>query len=200
MPAAKRVQTARAPRPPELDEDAEPLDALEGSELEGARLVGADVSGRRFEDLRLTDCVLGGPNLANLRGRGATLRRVVIRNGRLTGLELNEAELTDVTFADCLIDLASFAGSDLTAVTFDGCILRQTDFLEAKLDSVRFHDCDMAEADLRRARLHRCELRRSRLIGAHGIESLRGVAMEWPDIVEHAGVFAAALGIRVLED
>ena len=38
------------------------------------------------------------------------------------------------------------------------------------------------------------------LPGAQGIESLRGAAMEWPDIVEHAGVLAAALGIRVLED
>ena len=123
-----------------------------------------------------------------------------VRNGRLTGLELTEAELTDITFRDCRIDLASFAGSTLTAVTFDGCVLRQTDFLEAKLDSVRFHDCDMTEIDLRRTRMHRCELRRSRLPGAQGIESLRGAAMEWPDIVEMAGVWAAALGIRVLDD
>jgi uncharacterized protein YjbI with pentapeptide repeats len=199
VPDVPPQKTARAPKPPDLPDEPEELAALEGSELEGARLVSADLSGRRIDDLRLTDCVLGGPNLSNLRGRGATLRRVLVRNGRLTGLELNEADLTDVTFADCLIDLASFAGSTLTAVTFDGCILRQTDFLEAKLDSVRFHDCDLGEADLRGARLHRCELRRTRLIGLQGIESLRGAAMEWPDIVEMAGVWAAALGIRVLD-
>jgi uncharacterized protein YjbI with pentapeptide repeats len=125
---------------------------------------------------------------------------VSISNGRLTGLELTEAQIDDVTFAGCRIDLASFAGSTLTAVTFDDCVLRQTDFLEAKLDSVRFHDCDLVEADLRRARLHRCELRRSRLTGLQGVESLRGAALEWPDIVEHAGVWAGALGIRMLED
>jgi hypothetical protein len=33
-----------------------------------------------------------------------------------------------------------------------------------------------------------------------GVEQLRGAALEWPAIVEHAGVWAAALGIGVLED
>ena len=37
------------------------------------------------------------------------------------------------------------------------------------------------------------------LTGAHGIQRLRGSAMEWSDIVEMAGVWAAALGIEVLD-
>jgi hypothetical protein len=32
-----------------------------------------------------------------------------------------------------------------------------------------------------------------------GVESLRGAAMEWSDIVGMAGVWAAALGIEVLD-
>jgi hypothetical protein len=31
-------------------------------------------------------------------------------------------------------------------------------------------------------------------------ERLRGAAMPWGDIVGHAGLFAAALGIRALDD
>ena len=54
-------------------------------------------------------------------------------------------------------------------------------------------------ADFRGARLTHCEFRRSDLTGLQGVESLRGAALEWPDIVEMAGVWATALGIEILE-
>lgn len=118
---------------------------------------------------------------------------------RLTGVHVPEGRLLDVAFVGCRIDLASFGFSKLLRVTFEDCVLRQTDFLEAELDSVRFHDCDLTEADFRGARLQACEFRRSNLNGLQGVTSLRGAAMEWPDIVELAGVWAAALGIEVLD-
>jgi uncharacterized protein YjbI with pentapeptide repeats len=74
-----------------------------------------------------------------------------------------------------------------------------TTFLEAQLESVSFRDCDLQRADFRDARLKRCEFRRSDLNGAEGIANLRGSAMEWPDIVNMAGVWAAALGIETLD-
>ena len=84
----------------------------------------------------------------------------------------------------------------LDALTHD---VAQTDFLEAGLESVRFHDCDLTRADFRGARLQGCEFRRCDLTGLEGVASLRGAALEWPAIVELAGVFAAALGVEVLD-
>jgi uncharacterized protein YjbI with pentapeptide repeats len=125
--------------------------------------------------------------------------RVHIETSRLTGISLTEAVLHDLTFQGCRVDLASFGFSRLARVTFADCLLTQTDFLEAQLDSVRFHDCDLTGADFRGARLHRCEFRRSDLSGLHGVQSLRGAAMEWPDIVGLAGLWAGALGIETLD-
>jgi uncharacterized protein YjbI with pentapeptide repeats len=105
----------------------------------------------------------------------------------------------DVCFEDCRIDLASFARARLERVSFEDCVLAQSDFLDAQLDSVRFVRCQLVEADLRGARLRRCELRRCDLGGLQGLERLRGAAMEWADILENAGAFAAALGIAVLD-
>ena len=65
---------------------------------------------------------------------------------------------------------------------------------------MRFDHCDLTEADLTGLRLDGCELRSCTLDGVTGTERLRGAAMPWADIVGHAGVFAAALGIRLLED
>jgi uncharacterized protein YjbI with pentapeptide repeats len=159
-----------------------------------------DVSGSRLEHLRIVDGVLSGCNLANLHGRSAHMKRVSIASSRLTGIDLAQSALSDVTFRGCRIDLASFGFSHLERVTFDDCLLTQTDFLEAQLDAVRFHSCDLKHADFRGARLKRCELRGGDLTNLRGVESLRGAALDWPTIVEMAGVWAAALGIEVLDD
>jgi uncharacterized protein YjbI with pentapeptide repeats len=170
-----------------------------GVTFQVARLTDIDLSGSRLEHLRVLDGALSRCNLANVRARHADAERVVIETSRLTGIDLAEGVLTDVTFRDSRIDLASFGFSRLKRVSFEDCALSQTDFLEARLDSVRFSRCDLSEADLRGARMTRCELRDCELAGIHGVEGLRGAAMELSDIVAMAGVWAAALGIETLD-
>lgn len=111
------------------------------------RLDRVDVSGSRLEHLRIVDGVLSGCNLANLHGHSAHMKRVRIASSRLTGIDLAESALSDVTFRGCRIDLASFGFSRLERVTFEDCLLKQTDFLEVQLDAVRFHSCDLEHAD-----------------------------------------------------
>jgi uncharacterized protein YjbI with pentapeptide repeats len=170
-----------------------------GVTFQSARMKRVDLSGSRLEHLRVTEAVLSACNLANVHARGAHLMTVLIQDSRLTGMALPQGELMDVTFKDCRIDLASFGSCRLERVSFEDCMLAQTDFLDAQLNGVRFDGCDLTTADIRGARLKRCELRGSDLTGLQGVESLRGAAMEWRDIIEMAGVWAAALGIEVLE-
>ncbi len=47
--------------------------------------------------------------------------------------------------------------------------------------------------------MKRCEFRASELSGLEGVQSLRGAAMQWPDIVGMAGVWAGALGIEIFD-
>ena len=170
-----------------------------GVTFQVARLSEVDLSGSRLEHLRIIDGVLSGCNLANIVARSVHAERVVVDSSRMTGIDLAEGVLTDVTFRDCRIDLAAFGFAGLKRVSFEDCVLTGTDFLEAQLEAVRFHGCDLREADVRGARMKQCELRRCELAGMQGVESLRGAAMEWSDIVGMAGVWAAALGIEVLD-
>ena len=118
----------------------------------------------------------------------------------MTGILISGAVLSDVTFTDCRIDLASFGASRLERVTFEGCRLAQTDFMESQLQDVRFERCDLTEEDFRGATLRRCQARGCELSAIQGAERLRGLAMPWPEIVANAGVWATALGIVELED
>ncbi len=150
--------------------------------------------------MRLAHVVIERCNLANVRAPRAAMRRTLISGSRLTGVDFAHASLTDVTIRGCRMDLASLRSCTLERVSFEDCLLAQTDLLDASLKHVSLVDCDMSRADLRGARLERCDMRRANLTELEGVTALKGVSMPWPDIVEMAGVWASALGIRVLED
>jgi uncharacterized protein YjbI with pentapeptide repeats len=161
-------------------------------------MVDADLSGRQIRGWRLTDVAIERGNLANLIAPESSLQRVMITGARMTGVQWTRGSIVDVVFRDCRIDLATFAGSTFERVAFEGCMLAQAEFREALFRSVRFDHCDLTEADLTGLRIDGCELRSCMLDGLAAAERLRGAAMPWGDVVGHAGVFAAALGIRVL--
>lgn len=174
--------------------------AARGVSLEESVLVELDASAARLEALRLLDCAAERCDFANALAPRASFVRASFRGSRMTGVQLTESTLRDVSFHDCRIDLASFARARLQRVSFEDCLLSHSDFLDCELDSVRFVRCELIQADFRGARLARCELRRCKLAQLRGLECLRGAAMEWPDILEHAGELAAALGIGVLDE
>ena len=218
----REMRRAADPQPPQLPADLErrEIRALEhdatyaevdlanlaltdqhanGVTFQTAKLTGVELAGSRLEHLGITDTQLTGCDLANLQSPRASATRAAISTSRLTGIALPEAVLRDVAIRGCRVDLASFGFTRLARVTFEDCLLVQTDFLEAQLESVRFHRCDLTRSDFRGAKLEHCEFRRSDLTDVQGVDSLRGAAMEWPDIIGMAGVWAAALGIEVLD-
>ena len=178
----------RAPEPPRQDDD------------DYERIVDPDLSGQRIRGWQLRDVAIERGNLANLVAPEPTLRRVTVTGARMTGVQWTRGSIVDVVFRDCRIDLATFAGSTFERVSFEGCMLQQVELREALLRSVRFEHCDLTEADLTSLRIDGCELRSCTLDGLAGAERLRGAAMPWGDIVGHAGLFASALGIRLLDE
>jgi uncharacterized protein YjbI with pentapeptide repeats len=210
--AAPRLPATLEPEPPGPLIDHERWEELEltGADLAGvearsaeilrSRLVEANLGGAQLRNLVLTDCELRGGSLANLAAITASVTRCAFSGARMTGLSLPEAVIDDARFGDCLIDLAGFAFSKLRRTIFTDCILRDADFRDVRFSSVRFHRCDLSGAQFSGARWERSELRGCTLEGIQGIEGLRGVAMDWSDVVGLAGTFAAALGIEVVEE
>lgn len=150
-----------------------------------------------FAELR--DLVVEGADWSNRRAPRIEYRRAELRRCRLTGADLGGAALADVTFVECSLELASFRFAKLERVAFVDCRMRECDLYEAALRDVLFERADLGEAVLSSAILQRVELRGCRLDGIVGTEALRGARMPWLDVVEHAGLFAAALGIVVVD-
>jgi len=196
-------RTPSPPEPPRLEADPDELGPDElgpGATLEHGRLRDADLTGARLRGVRLLDVAVDRGNLANTAASELVLRRVAIVGARLTGAQWTAGTIADAIFRGCRIDLATFAATTFERVVFEDCLLTQADFRDALLRSVRFERCDLTEADLAGVRIDRCELHGCTLDGLAGIERLRGAAMPWADVVGNAALFAAALGIRVLDD
>jgi uncharacterized protein YjbI with pentapeptide repeats len=167
-----------SPYPPDLEEDAVPVSDL--GDLE--------------------DAVASDLDWANNVARGLVARRVEVHRCRLTGSELGEAKLCDVTFTDCRLDLVGLRMATLERVVFRDCRMEECDLYEASLTDVLFERCALREATFTGMRLRRLELRRCQLDGVRGVEALRGARMPWNDVLENAPLFAAAIGVEVIDE
>jgi uncharacterized protein YjbI with pentapeptide repeats len=148
----------------------------------------------------LVDTVVSDADWAGERGLGLSLGRVELRRCRLTGAELGEATLADVSFDECRLDVTGLRHARLDRVVFRDCRMTECDFHGAALTDVLFERCDLRGANVASARLVRVELRACDLTGLHGAEALRGVRLPWNDVLENAVLFASLAGVEILVD
>jgi uncharacterized protein YjbI with pentapeptide repeats len=166
-----------SPYPPDLPDDALPAVDLAG----------------------LVDAVASDLDCPNRQALGLVARRVEVRRSRLTGSELAEAALTDVSFVECRLDLVGLRMAKLERVVFRDCRMAECDFYGASLADVLFDNCELREATFTGATLERVELRGCDLTGLRGVDALRGVRMPWNDVLENAPLFATALGLEIVD-
>lgn len=222
MSGAARPTGAR--HAPDIDADAlrrfsgERLEQgfdLEDVALAGLSYVGADAGAGRIAHARLDDVALADARLPGLRlldveaeavdapngdWRGAVVRRASFVRCRLTGLDLNEAELEDVTFRGCKLDYANLRFATLTRVTFDDCVLVDADLQASRIDATRFAGCRLLGTDLTKARLSDVDLRGSELALLGGIAALAGTIVDSAQLIDLAPALAAEAGITVADD
>jgi uncharacterized protein YjbI with pentapeptide repeats len=219
-----RRSTPLEPSPPELAEEAQRAGALPEDlidlELEERTFAGGDAAGRdasgvtllgcRLEDVELSGSVLRRASLrdvlvtsgswANVAAPEARLTRVELRSVRATGAAFAGARFTDVTFADCRLDLSSFRFASMERVRFARCRLEEADLAGCRGADVVFDSCDLSRASLAEATFERSEMRGCALDAIGNPERLRGVAMPWNDVLLNAATLAAGVGVRVLDE
>lgn len=191
------------PEPPDLPGDVPTAEIPDGRlydlHLLEVRVDAADLSGRVASGLTLRDVQVREGDWSTFRADHASMTRVQASGLRGTGAELGESTLRDVSFVECRLDLSAFRHATLERVVFRDCRLDEADFYGATLTSVLFERTGLVGATVEAATFGRCELRGCELEGLRGVERLRGVRMPWPDIVQIAGLLAAATGIEIVD-
>jgi uncharacterized protein YjbI with pentapeptide repeats len=147
----------------------------------------------------ILDAVVEGVDWANRRAPRASLRRTELRRVRLTGAELGEATIADTVFDECRLDLAGLRTAQLERVVFRDCRMDECDLYGARLKDVLFERCTLRLATFTGVTLQRVDLRGCDLSGLRGVEALAGARIPFHDALENAALFAAGLGIELVE-
>ncbi len=77
---------------------------------------------------------------------------------RLTGAELAESTLQDITFSECRLDLVGFRHAKLQRVVFRDCRMGECDFSGARLEDVLFERCELTQASFAGVTIARVDL------------------------------------------
>jgi uncharacterized protein YjbI with pentapeptide repeats len=166
-------------------------------QLEKSRLVKVNLADSRLPRFHVSGVEFQDCNLSNLKAPDCAIRRTMFVQSKMTGIHTAGGTFGDTEFANCILDFALFDRVRFKQVTFSNCQMRDVDFSDTTFDRVLFIDCDLARATFDRVRVVESEMRRCALTGVRGIGQLSGIAMEWSDILAHADLFAAGLGIQI---
>ncbi len=168
-----------------------------GAELDQCRYSNVNFGQVRLRRATFRDVHFERCDLANLRARESSIRRVAISASRMTGFTWITGTMDDVRFDNCRIDLGYFSGTRFSDVLFTECRLDQVNFGGAELTGVRFENCGLAGAQFSGARLADTRFTGCDLTGISGVTSLRGASMASSDALALAAAFAEALGIKI---
>jgi uncharacterized protein YjbI with pentapeptide repeats len=181
---------------------------VRGAALGRADLTHIEVVGSRLERLNiafadashtvLRDCVVNGGDAANLTARSASLTRISFDGVRMTGVQLIDCVLVDVTFHEVKLDLAALRFTKFRKVEFRDCNLTRADFANADLRGARFVRCDLSGAQFSHAQAEGARFENCWLEGVGGVAHLRGASVSSDDLVSLSRVLAAALGIEIV--
>ncbi len=150
------------------EEDFSPT-YLEGADLRGARLQGANLILARLRKAKLSAARLAGVELTYADLRGAEMAGAQMPATELWHAQLQGADLTAADLRAASLELASLGGANLTDARLAAANLRSTD-----LSGARLTHGDLLSADLRFSQMLGANLRGAFLAGAEGLQ-LKGV-------------------------
>ncbi|WP_018653237.1 pentapeptide repeat-containing protein [Actinomadura flavalba] len=145
-----------------------------------------------FADVEFTGC-----DMANARLFNSRMFNAAVTTCRMTGLQLTEAGLRDVTFEGCRADLANFRFAHLRDVVFRDCNLSEAGFQNAELTHVRFERCKLTATQFSNARMNNVHFSACDLNGVRGITSFAGATVSNNDAMGLLDAMASALGITI---
>jgi uncharacterized protein YjbI with pentapeptide repeats len=128
--------------------------------MEAAPGVKVSFEGASFERCSLTQMMIG-PRTLDLRGvsfRGARMKQVIFRMGRLDGACFAEAHMDGV-----ILRSAQLTGADFSDSSLSSCVLEKAALDGADLTGARLTDCLLEKASIEGAHLERLQLEGGRL-------------------------------------
>lgn len=128
---------------------------------------------------------------------GGTLNRVRFTSCRMAGVDFSRATLQNVTFTGCKLDMANFRFVHLSGVSFEDCTFVEADFQVGELADTTFSSCTLENVIFDQCKLRNVDARSSELRTIHGWRHLRGLTIDYAQLITVAPELASELGVNV---
>lgn len=168
---------------------------IKDTRFEQIAMTGCELRDCWLDDVVIYNCDISANKLPKL-----SVDRAVFKSTRLSGIQLHESVLKDVSFVDCKLDLANFRFAKLKNVIFDSCVLTEADFAGATFNNVSFDNCELDKADFSNTKCTKLDLRGSSIVDVIGISSLKGAIVSPEQLISLAPQLAAEIGLVVEQD
>lgn len=158
---------------------------------------GVDLASRRITGFHCRDVVFDHCDLSSALLDGADLHRVRFVGCRLTGVLLSGTKLSDVSVEDCAADLSNFRAADASYLSMERTFLREADFSMAELRNSSLLDSDLSGANFADVRANNLELHGCVLDGIRGAASLTGVRIDLDQVIPFGAAIVATMNVEV---
>jgi hypothetical protein len=165
--------------------------------IDACRFVGATFTGATLDRLHLRDTVLEQCDLSGVLIDEGELTRVELRDCRMSGFSATRCRLRDTVFVRCRLDEASFRMTTGDRLRFEDCDLRGADLYQVELPAATLAGCDLTGADLSGANLRGARLHGSVVQDLKGGRSLTGVVIDPTQVVPISLSLLGALEIEI---
>jgi uncharacterized protein YjbI with pentapeptide repeats len=152
------------------------LDRCDVLEIENSTFDGVTFAGQPMPRLRASRSALIGCDLSG--ARFDELRNVRLVDCKLVGADFAGAQLLDVLFERCVLRIVNFRMVKLRRVQFTDCTLFDVDALDLDAEDVAFSGSDLEKVNIDRLRARRVDLRGARRLGLERVGPLSGCLVE----------------------
>ncbi len=167
--------------------------------IKEAKFTNITIVNGNIRNCHLDDISIENSDFSAAKLPGMSARRVVFKSTRLSGVQLYESTLKDVTFIGCKLDLSNFRFAQLKNVLFEDCVISEADFAGAVFNNVVMSKCELEKTDFSNSKITSLDLRGSNILGIYGITSLEGAKITPTQLIGIAPQLAAEIGL-VVED
>lgn len=165
--------------------------------LGDSQIVKTDMSYVDMKSFEIDNCRIISANLASSKFHDSVWRTVSVEDSRMTGLQAQNSTFKNIEFLNSKIDLVNFRFTTMENITFDNCVMYDADFYGATLKNVSFIKCSISKINFSTAKIKNVDLSESKIEGLLGVESLRGVTINYDQMLQLAPYFAHEAGIKI---
>ena len=170
---------------------------ITAGDLNGVLIEKVTLSWSQLPRLIARDIDVRTSDVSNVGMSNAGINRALFTDCRMSGCDFSQAQLHDVVFKGCKLDIANFRFADLRRVSFINCQLTETDFIGCHLYDVTFESSQLDRTVFEKAVCKKVDLRTSDLINIAGWTSLKGATIDGAQLAMIAPYLAHAVGLTV---